>query len=128
MLVCRSEEFARRAIASVGGAGRAASARRDAIGNSLANSRIVVFSDPDEQIAFADAYAPEHLIVAMRDAWDAAARITAAGERIYRRLFARKRGRLRFGNQSHAAHGRLGAAYSGVNTESFMRKITLSGN
>ena len=46
------------------------------------------------------------------------------GERIYRRLFARKRGRLRFGNQSHAAHGRLGAAYSGVNTESFMRKIT----
>ena len=78
MLVCRSEEFAQRAIASVGEQAARLS-RRDAIGNSLANSRIVVFSDPDEQIAFADAYAPEHLIVAMRDAWDAAARITAAG-------------------------------------------------
>ena len=78
VLVCRSEEFARRAIASVGEQAARLS-RRDAIGNSLANSRIVVFSDPDEQIAFADAYAPEHLIVAMRDAWDAAARITAAG-------------------------------------------------
>ena len=78
VLVCRSEEFAQRAIASVGEQAARLS-RRDAIGNSLANSRIVVFSDPDEQIAFADAYAPEHLIVAMRDAWDAAARITAAG-------------------------------------------------
>ena len=121
MLVCRSEEFARRAIASVGEQAARLS-RRDAIGNSLANSRIVVFSDPDEQIAFADAYAPEHLIVAMRDAWDAAARITAAGSVFIGGYSPESAGAS--GTNHTLPTGGWARAYSGVNTESFMRKIT----
>ena len=123
MLVCRSEEFARRAIASVGEQAARLS-RRDAIGNSLANSRIVVFSDPDEQIAFADAYAPEHLIVAMRDAWDAAARITAAGSVFIGGYSPESAGDYASGPNHTLPTGGWARAYSGVNTESFMRKIT----
>ena len=123
VLVCRSEEFARRAIASVGEQAARLS-RRDAIGNSLANSRIVVFSDPDEQIAFADAYAPEHLIVAMRDAWDAAARITAAGSVFIGGYSPESAGDYASGTNRTLPTGGWARAYSGVNTESFMRKIT----
>ena len=123
MLVCRSEEFARRAIASVGEQAARLS-RRDAIGNSLANSLIVVFSDPDEQIAFADAYAPEHLIVAMRDAWDAAARITAAGSVFIGGYSPESAGDYASGTNHTLPTGGWARAYSGVNTESFMRKIT----
>ena len=123
MLVCRSEEFARRAIASVGEQAARLS-RRDAIGNSLANSRIVVFNDPDEQIAFADAYAPEHLIVAMRDAWDAAARITAAGSVFIGGYSPESAGDYASGTNHTLPTGGWARAYSGVNTESFMRKIT----
>ena len=123
VLVCRSEEFARRAIASVGEQAARLS-RRDAIGNSLANSRIVVFSDPDEQIAFADAYAPEHLIVAMRDAWDAAARITAAGRVFIGGYSPESAGDYASGTNHTLPTGGWARAYSGVNTESFMRKIT----
>lgn len=123
VLVCRSEEFARRAIASVGEQAVRLS-RRDAIGNSLANSRIVVFSDPDEQIAFADAYAPEHLIIAMRDAWDAAARITAAGSVFIGGYSPESAGDYASGTNHTLPTGGWARAYSGVNTESFMRKIT----
>ena len=123
VLVCRSEEFARRAIASVGEQAARLS-RRDAIGNSLANSRILVFSDPDEQIAFADAYAPEHLIVAMRDAWDAAARITAAGSVFIGGYSPESAGDYASGTNHTLPTGGWARAYSGVNTESFMRKIT----
>ena len=123
VLVCRSEEFAQRAIASVGEQAARLS-RRDAIGNSLANSRIVVFSDPDEQIAFADAYAPEHLIVAMRDAWDAAARSTAAGSVFIGGYSPESAGDYASGTNHTLPTGGWARAYSGVNTESFMRKIT----
>ncbi|MCD8273776.1 MAG: histidinol dehydrogenase [Alistipes sp.] len=123
VLVCRSEEFARRVIAAVGEQAARLS-RRDAIGNSLANSRIVVFSDPDEQIAFANAYAPEHLIVAMRDAWDAAARITAAGSVFIGDYSPESAGDYASGTNHTLPTGGWAWAYSGVNTESFMRKIT----
>ena len=123
VLVCRSEEFARRAIASVGEQAARLS-RRDAIGNSLANSRIVVFSDPDEQIAFADAYAPEHLIVAMRDAWDAAARITAAGSVFIGGYSPESAGDYASGTNHTLPTGGWARAYSGVNTDLFLRKIT----
>ena len=123
VLVCRSEEFAQRAIASVGEQAARLS-RRDAIGNSLANSRIVVFSDPDEQLAFADASAPEHLSVAMRDAWDAAARITAAGSVFIGGYSPESAGDYASGTNHTLPTGGWARAYSGVNTESFMRKIT----
>ena len=123
VLVCRSEEFARRAIASVGEQAARLS-RRDAIGNSLANSRIVVFSDPDEQIAFADAYAPEHLIVSLRDPWPAARRITTAGSVFVGDYAPESAGDYASGTNHTLPTGGCARAYSGVNIDSFLRRIT----
>ena len=78
ILVCRTERFARQVTRAVEEQIRHLS-RGEAIRNSLANSRIVLFDEEYKQIAFANAYAPEHLIVSMRDAWGIAAKITAAG-------------------------------------------------
>ena len=123
VLVCRSEEFAQRAIASVGEQAARLS-RRDAIGNSLANSRIVVFSDPDEQIAFADAYAPEHLIVSLRDPWPAARRITTAGSVFVGDYAPESAGDYASGTNHTLPTGGCARAYSGVNIDSFLRRIT----
>ena len=78
VLVCRSVAFARR----VNDALRrqtAASPRNAILRESLAQSRIVVFDSQDDMLDFAEAYAPEHLIVSLRDPWPAARRITTAG-------------------------------------------------
>ena len=123
VLVCRSEEFAQRAIASVGEQAARLS-RRDAIGNSLANSRIVLFDEEYKQIAFANAYAPEHLIVSMRDAWGIAAKITAAGSVFIGNYSPESAGDYASGTNHTLPTGGWARAYSGVNTESFMRKIT----
>ena len=123
MLVCRSEEFARRAIASVGEQAARLS-RRDAIGNSLANSRIVLFDEEYKQIAFANAYAPEHLIVSMRDAWGIAAKITAAGSVFIGNYSPESAGDYASGTNHTLPTGGWARACSGVNVDSFMRKIT----
>uniref|UniRef100_UPI003AAA38FD histidinol dehydrogenase n=1 Tax=Alistipes shahii TaxID=328814 RepID=UPI003AAA38FD len=78
----------------------------------------------DEQIVFADAYAPEHLIVAMRDAWDAAARITAAGSVFIGGYSPESAGDYASGTNHTLPTGGWARAYSGVNTDSFLRKIT----
>ena len=78
VLVCRTVAFARR----VNDALRrqtAASPRNAILRESLAQSRIVVFDTQDDMLDFAEAYAPEHLIVSLRDPWPAARRITTAG-------------------------------------------------
>ncbi len=53
--------------------------RAEIIREALRTSRIIVLADRDERIAFSKAYAPEHLIVAMRDAWEAAVQVPTAG-------------------------------------------------
>ena len=123
VLVCRSEEFAQRAIASVGEQAARLS-RRDAIGNSLANSRIVLFDEEYKQIAFANAYAPEHLIVSMRDAWGIAAKITAAGSVFIGNYSPESAGDYASGTNHTLPTGGWARACSGVNVDSFMRKIT----
>ena len=102
VLVCASERFARDTRRAVEEQLQQLQ-RGDTIREALRQSRIVVLDSREKMIAFANAYAPEHLIVSMRDAWEAAAQITAAGS------VARERRRLRLGHQPHAAHGRLGA-------------------
>lgn len=78
VLVCASERFARDTRRAVEEQLQQLQ-RGDTIREALRQSRIVVLDSREKMIAFANAYAPEHLIVSMRDAWEAAAQITAAG-------------------------------------------------
>lgn len=54
--------------------------RAGIIAQSLANrSGVVLTNDLDEAVALANAYAPEHLCLAVRDPWRLAEKVTAAG-------------------------------------------------
>ena len=123
ILVCRTERFARQVTRAVEEQIRYLS-RGEAIRNSLANSRIVLFDEEYKQIAFANAYAPEHLIVSMRDAWGIAAKITAAGSVFIGNYSPESAGDYASGTNHTLPTGGWARAYSGVNVDSFMRKIT----
>lgn len=123
ILVCRTEHFARQVTRAVEEQIRYLS-RGEAIRNSLANSRIVLFDEEYKQIAFANAYAAEHLIVSMRDAWNVAAKITAAGSVFIGNYSPESAGDYASGTNHTLPTGGWARAYSGVNVDSFMRKIT----
>ena len=103
VLVCPSVEFAR---------------------DTLRQSRIVVLDSREKMIGFANAYAPEHLIISMRDAWDVAAQITAAGSVFIGPWSPESAGDYASGTNHTLPTGGWARAYSGVNTDSFLRKIT----
>lgn len=123
VLVCASERFAldtRRAVEE-----QLQQLRRgDTIREALRQSRIVVLDSREKMIGFANAYAPEHLIISMRDAWKAAAQITAAGSVFIGPWSPESAGDYASGTNHTLPTGGWARAYSGVNTDSFLRKIT----
>lgn len=123
VLVCASERFARDTRRAVEEQLQQLQ-RGDTIREALRQSRIVVLDSREKMIAFANAYAPEHLIVSMRDAWEAAAQITAAGSVFIGLWSPESAGDYASGTNHTLPTGGWARAYSGVNTESFMRKIT----
>ena len=123
MAVCQSEETAR-AIATEVERLSAALPRRDSIAGSLSHSRIIVLPDAQTMTEFANAYAPEHLIVSMTDPWGAAARITAAGSVFIGNHSPESAGDYASGTNHTLPTGGWARSFSGVNTESFMHKTT----
>ena len=84
----------------------------------------MVLDSREKMIGFANAYAPEHLIISMRDAWDVAAQITAAGSVFIGPWSPESAGDYASGtNHTLPTHG-YATAYSGVNLDSYIRKIT----
>ena len=123
VLVCPSVEFARDTQRAVGE--QLLQLRRgETIREALHQSRIVVLDSREKMIGFANAYAPEHLIISMRDAWDVAAQITAAGSVFIGPWSPESAGDYASGTNHTLPTGGWARAYSGVNTDSFQRKIT----
>ena len=123
VLVCPSVEFARDTQRAVGE--QLLQLRRgETIREALRQSRIVVLDSREKMIGFANAYAPEHLIISMRDAWEVAAQITAAGSVFIGPWSPESAGDYASGTNHTLPTGGWARAYSGVNTDSFLRKIT----
>ena len=123
VLVCPSVEFARDTQRAVGE--QLLQLRRgETIREALRQSRIVVLDSREKMIGFANAYAPEHLIISMRDAWDVAVQITAAGSVFIGPWSPESAGDYASGTNHTLPTGGWARAYSGVNTDSFLRKIT----
>ncbi len=98
--------------------------RAEIAGRALDNSRIVVMDSPDDLIAFSNAYAPEHLIISMKDPWTIAERITAAGSVFIGNYTPESAGDYASGtNHTLPTYG-WARSFSGVNLDSFTRKIT----
>lgn len=124
MVVCDSEALAEAVAEEVE---RQASTleRGDFIAESLANSRAVVFSNREDMIAFANEYAAEHLIVAMQDAWEVVDKITAAGSVFVGNYSPESAGDYASGTNHTLPTSGWAHSCSGVNVDSFMRKMTI---
>ena len=76
-------------------------------------------------IAFANEYAAEHLIISMADAWGVAEQITAAGSIFIGNYSPESAGDYASGTNHTLPTSGWAHSYSGVNIDSFMRKMTL---
>lgn len=91
---------------------------------SKGNSRILVLENADEMVELANEYAAEHLIIAMNDAWSAADKIVAAGSVFIGNYTPESAGDYASGTNHTLPTNGWAKAYSGVNLDSFNRKIT----
>lgn len=98
--------------------------RRDSIEGSLSHSRIVVLGSREEISDFANEYAAEHLIISMRDPWEIADRIYAAGSVFIGNHSPESAGDYASGTNHTLPTSGWARSFSGVNIDSFMHKIT----
>lgn len=98
--------------------------RTDSIEKSLSHSRIIVLPSTDDMISFVNSYGPEHLIISMHSPWEVAARITAAGSVFIGNYSPESAGDYASGTNHTLPTNGWAHSFSGVNIDSFMRKIT----
>ncbi len=125
MLVCGSRQFAEATAAEVERQ-LALLPRKNIAEKALENSRIVVFTAEgiSAAIAFANAYASEHLIISMRNPWDVAEQITAAGSVFIGNYSPESAGDYASGTNHTLPTMGLARAFSGIGLDSFMHSIT----
>ena len=124
VVVCDSKSIAKE-IADATAARASRLARQSYVTHSLANSRIIVFGTKSEMIRFANRYAPEHLILSLHDSRFAVSGITNAGSVFLGNFSPESAGDYASGTNHTLPTGGWAASISGVNTESFMRKMTI---
>jgi histidinol dehydrogenase len=98
--------------------------RRDIAAKTLENSHMVLVKSSEEAIALSNSYAPEHLIIASKDFEELAPKVTNAGSVFLGEYACESAGDYDSGtNHTLPTHG-YATAYSGVNLDSYNRKIT----
>ena len=98
--------------------------RRDMMEKSLSHSRIILLHDLDEVMDFSNAYAPEHLIINHRDADILCQRVKNAGSVFIGAVSPESAGDYASGTNHTLPTSGYATAYSGVNLDSFCKKIT----
>ena len=98
--------------------------RRDIAQQSLDNSLLVLVNDTDEAMRLSNAYAPEHLIICTADYERLAEKVVNAGSVFLGDYACESAGDYASGtNHTLPTHG-YALAYSGVNLDSYCRKVT----
>ena len=124
MLLCESEATCRAILSEV--ERQTSALPRSAIAlEALQKSRALVLPSADDRIAFANAYAPEHLIIATERPWDIADHITNAGSVFVGPYTPESAGDYASGTNHTLPTCGWARAFSGVNLDSFYRKMTL---
>lgn len=98
--------------------------RQESVAGSLSQSRLIVLRSRGEMIEFANEYASEHLIISMSEPWDVAAEITSAGSVFIGNHSPESAGDYASGTNHTLPTSGWAKSYSGVNIDSFMKKIT----
>ena len=123
MLVCNDEAFAKKVEAEVKEQ-TARLSRADLVEQSLSHSRILVFPSREEMCEFSNAYAPEHLIIQTERPWELAVKVTAAGSVFVGPYSPESAGDYASGTNHTLPTGAWARSFSGVNLDSYFRKIT----
>ena len=92
---------------------------------ALEKSRFVVLDNEDDIVEFADCYAPEHLIVSTAEPWRIVDRISAAGSVFVGNYTPESAGDYASGTNHTLPTSAWARSYSGVNIDSFIRKMTI---
>ena len=123
LLVCGSEEIADAVCREVD-AQLDKLPRKELTMKALVESRIVVLPMLEQQIEFANMYASEHLIISMKEPWKVAEQITAAGSVFIGNYSPESAGDYASGTNHTLPTSGWARSCSGVNIDSFTRKIT----
>jgi histidinol dehydrogenase len=98
--------------------------RKEMAAKSLDNSRLVLVKNMQEAIDLSNAYAPEHLILQVKNYTKLASQVVNAGSVFLGEYACESAGDYASGtNHTLPTHG-YATAYSGVNLDSYCRKIT----
>lgn len=98
--------------------------RKEIATKALSNSRMVLVKELEEAIALSNAYAPEHLILQTRNYEKLAQKVVNAGSVFLGAYACESAGDYASGtNHTLPTHG-YAMAYSGVNLDSYCRKVT----
>lgn len=124
ILVCTSEAVAK-SVEDAVARQTARLSRGSVIAKALEHSRMVVLSSREDIIDFANEYAPEHLIISMRDPWSVAERIVAAGSIFIGNYSPESAGDYASGTNHTLPTGGWARSFSGLNLDAFMRKMTV---
>ncbi len=98
--------------------------RKELAKKSLAHSRIILFKSIEEAIAFTNAYAPEHLIISTKYYTAVAESIVNAGSVFLGNYTPESAGDYASGTNHTLPTNGFARMYSGVNLDSYIRKIT----
>lgn len=98
--------------------------RQEIAEGALVNSAAVVLSDRKEALDFINAYAPEHLILALNDAEEMGEDIINAGSVFLGNYTPESVGDYASGTNHTLPTNGFARAYSGVSLDSFVKKIT----
>ena len=98
--------------------------RKEITEKSLSHSKLILVSSIDEAIEMSNEYAPEHLIIETKDYMHLAERIVNAGSVFLGPYTPESAGDYASGTNHTLPTNGYAKAYSGVNLDSFTRKIT----
>ncbi|MGN0232956.1 MAG: histidinol dehydrogenase [Bacteroidaceae bacterium] len=98
--------------------------RRELASRSLEYSKLILVKDDEEMMNVSNQYAPEHLIIETANYMDLAARVVNAGSVFLGSLTPESAGDYASGTNHTLPTAGWAKSYSGVNLDSYIRKVT----
>jgi histidinol dehydrogenase len=98
--------------------------RKDIAAKAIENSKFIVFENVEDTIDFSNLYAPEHLIIADENFDDYISKIENAGSVFLGNYCPESAGDYASGTNHTLPTAGFAQMYSGVNLDSFVKKIT----
>ena len=123
LLVCKSVETAKQVEAEVERQ-LARLPRKDIAAKALMHSKAIVVRDDKEMMEVTNRYAPEHLIIETANYMELSQKVVNAGSVFLGSLTPESAGDYASGTNHTLPTNGYAVAYSGVNLDSFCRKIT----